>query len=86
MSRSHYDRYKGSNVIDYTGCIKGQSYSTDDSTLSIFNLFIELPNDSEHFDISLLMSGSFNRLFLLPIIAKRWSGYFIIIFILFLDL
>lgn len=81
MSRSHYDRYKGSIVIDYTGCSQGQSYSTDDSTLFIFNPFIELPNDSEHFDISLLMSGSFNRLFLLPIIAKRWSGFLLIIFI-----
>lgn len=37
--------------------------------------FLEMKVDSSVNDVTFVTVGSFNRLFILPILASRWNGY-----------
>ena len=68
-------REKGMSLYLYDTCetrhIISKSFCT---RLHVILHVAETPNTST-FDITVVTVGSFNRLFVLPIFAKRWDGY-----------
>ena len=75
MTPERLNRYNGSIGVDYSGCKKGSFFSTDDGNYPSGCECLVYPVDDKNIDITLITSGTMNRLVLFPIIASRWSGY-----------